>query len=299
MIRSLIVLATLAVVVLAAAPVVAQSEMRNPRAVGMGEAYAGGGNASGAIFHNPAGIITAGVYEGLAGWQLAGATDSNAIGVSIVDSKTNPNVAAAAAWSYVFANGDGDTRADDARDHHFRGALAFPVVPQRLSLGLGARYTSVRTGWSLGSDGTESGGEAQRAKPFTFDAGLMASVNRNLVVGASFQNILQPDDAIEGRRYNAGIGVYLDALHVELAYAGEQSLTGSQTGHGVRAGAEYTLGPVPIRLGFSRNGLSEQNYVHGGLGYRSRTVGLDVALQQNVSGVPDDRLILISISGYM
>lgn len=299
MIRSLIVFATLAVATLAAAPVVAQSEMRNPRAVGMGEAYAGGGNASGAIFHNPAGIITAGVYEGLAGWQLSGEPDGNAIGVQIVDSKTNPNVAAAASWSYVFANGDEDTRADDVRDHHFRGALAFPVVPQRLSLGLGARYTSVRTGWSLGSDGTENGGEAERAKPFTFDAGLMASLSRNFILGASFQNILQPDDAIEGRRYNAGVGVYFDALHVELAYAGEASLTSNETGHGVRAGLEYTLGPAPLRAGFSRDGLSEQNYVHGGIGYRSRTFGMDLALQQNVSGTAGDRLIMLSINGYM
>lgn len=258
----------------------AQTEGTSLRAFGMGDAFVGGGNSNGAIFHNPAGIVTASMYSAEAAYVFRDGTNSSAATASIIDSSTNPNIGAGVAYSYGFGGGVDDV-SSAISDHDVRVALSSPAVPGRFSIGLGGRYMSVGGRFPIDENGDEV--RQKRDKAFTMDVGLMAMAGA-LSIGVAAQNLIQADAFNLPRRWSAGIGVEAGDFHAEAQYVG-QSLAGGGTesiGHGVAVGAEYVIVVVPIRVGFSRDGLTEQNSISTGLGYRSESFGLDAAFRQNL-----------------
>lgn len=291
-------------------------EMRNVRTMGMGEAFAGGGSGTGALHHNPASILAAPVYEGQLGYQRGFAGDSNAIGVSLADAKTNPTVAAGIAYSFGFARDEQLQDFFDAheeltntdnrvRDHDIRGALAFPLVPQLLSLGAGIRYVNhLRGAWTQtidaetevveDTDGNTTTVTAPEDRRYdiavggvTFDAGIMAQVSPNIGLGFAVHNILELEGLEEGRSLEGGLGGYFGAAHVEVAYISQQ--VDGEFEHGVALGLEYVVDAAPIRAGFRHEG-TDLSYLSVGFGYRSERVGGDFAYEQNVNTSSDRTL---------
>ncbi len=151
-------------------------EFGNVRAAGMGSAFVGGGTGTGAIYANPAGVVMSALYAFDVGYQRRQVGGLNAIGVSVVDAKTNPSVAAGAAYSFGFGENQGlvdQLEADEAddidgrvRDHDFRGILAVPLVPARIALGVGVHYVNHRRGsWTTPGDGSGGTGGADDTSP--------------------------------------------------------------------------------------------------------------------------------------
>lgn len=261
-------------------PLAAQTDGASLRAFGMGDAFVAGGNSNGAIFHNPAGIVTASMYSAEAGYVFRDGNNSSAATASIIDSSTNPNIGAGVAYTYGFG-GAVDDVSSAISDHDIRFALSSPAVPGRFSIGLGGRYMSVGGRFPFDDEGNEV--RSERDKAFTMDVGVMALAGI-VTVGAAAQNLIQADDFNLPRRWTAGAGVLSGDFHVEAQYVG-QSLAGGGTenvGHGFAIGAEYIAVSVPIRVGFSRDGLTDQNSISTGLGYRSQTFGVDAAFRQNL-----------------
>lgn len=302
-------------------------ELRNTRTMGMGEAFAGGGSGTGAIYHNPAGVLAVPIYESQLGYQRGFAGDSNAIGVSLADAKTNPTVAAGIAYSFGFARDealqdffdehDELSKTDNrVRDHDIRGAIAFPLVPQVLSLGAGLRYVNHQRGsWTqtitvtdeVDGDGdpnttddriTTTSTEDRRydisVGGVTLDAGMMAQVSENIGLGFAVHNILEIEGLDEGRSLEGGLGGYFGAAHVEVAYISEQ--VDGKFQHGVALGLEYVVDAAPIRAGFRYEG-DELSYLSVGFGYRNERVGGDFAYEQNVN-LASDRTLGASLALY-
>jgi len=292
------------------APAAHAEELTSPRAVAMGNAFVGGGNSTGALFHNPAGLVTAGIYALEIGYQNAGVDKTNSLGAAVIDAKTNPSIAAGAAYSYTFGSGPTDSPIDDVRDHAVRVGLAFPAVPQRLALGLGLRYENYRAGFAFDNDPSEidpddsdvdpNAGDGIRNKAISLDLGVMAVASQNFLFGFAVQNVIQPESYTRGRVYAAGVGIFVESLHLELAYRGMQDPGGGSVKHGFSAGVEYTIDVVPIRAGFERNGLSEANYFSAGFGWRSQSAGFDAAYRQNLGAdLGFDRTFLFTVSGFL
>ena len=315
----------------AAASSDANPEMRNMRTMGMGEAFAGAGSGTGSLYHNPATILSAAIYEGQMGYQRGFEADMNAIGVSLADAKTNPSVAAGVAYSFGFGRDPGLQAAFDAnegltgtnnrvRDHDIRGAVAFPLVPGSLSLGAGIRYINHSRGrWTQtitidtttfeDTDGNPETtddrvaipGEASQQEEYditvagvTLDGGIMAQLGQNIALGFAVHNILEIKDFDEGRSIEGGVGGYFNGAHVELAYISEQ-IDGAFV-HGVAMGIEYAVDAAPIRAGFRYEG-DGRSYFSAGFGYRSEQVGGDFAYEQNVNQ-SSDRTLGVSLSLY-
>jgi len=272
------------------------------RPVGMGNAFVGGGNSSGALFSNPAGLVTVGVYSLEVGYQRAGVQGDNSIGVSVIDSKTNPAIALGAGYAYTFGEGLSPSDNDNTSQHDISLAAAFPIVQQVLAVGVGGRYLSRFDGFGpppADAEDEDAKGERLRAAGFTLDAGLVVNAGRMLSIGGAVRNLLVPEGFTIGRSYQAGLGLFVEGVHVEAEWIGETTADGSTFGNGVAAGIEYTLGSVPVRAGWNLAGLTEQHYVSAGIGWRSTEAGVDFGFRQNVSGIAEDRTFIFSLSGFL
>jgi hypothetical protein len=315
----------------AAADASADPEMRNMRTMGMGEAFVGAGSGTGSLYHNPASILSAAIYEGQFGYQRGFDTDMNAIGVSLADAKTNPSVAAGVAYSFGFGRDPGLQAAFDAnesledtnnrvRDHDIRAALAFPLVPGALSLGAGIRYVNHTRGrWTQNitvqietledTDGNPETTDDQvvttttdiQEKEYdistagvTLDGGIMAQVGETIALGFAVHNILEINGLGEGRTIEGGIGGYFNGAHFEAAYLSEQ-IDGTFV-HGFALGIEYAVDAAPIRAGFRYEG-DGKSYLSGGFGYRTERVGGDFGFEQNVHQ-SSDRTLGASLALY-
>src|SRR5690554_6950857 len=134
-------------------------ETRSARSQGMGEAFTSIANGTGGIYQNPAGVARSVMYsvDGLFEYTPSGTI----LNASIVDSKTNPSLAAGAGYSYFF----GRDELSHLTGHDIRLALGVPVVPDRVAIGVGGRYMIM----------TDSSGSKDDIfiKGFTLDAGLI------------------------------------------------------------------------------------------------------------------------------
>ncbi len=279
-------------------PAWAQDGFTNARTMGMAGAASGAG-ANGALYVNPAGLMALSMYSAEAGYHRNNPDQRNAFGISLVDSQTNPNIAAGVGYNYTFGPGPGESRDDDARDHDLRFALAVPVVPNAVFLGVGGHYTSVRgiktvtTQPAVGLPGTETVTEtAGRNNVFTVDAGLMATFQRIIAIGFSVQNIAQPDDIQQGRRYIGGLGVYFGPAHFEFQYSTEQQRESSEYIGTFAGAAEVTIARmIPLRFGVASRGITPGAWISAGAGYRSTSAGVDLAYQQSTQAGADRALM--------
>lgn len=307
----------------ASAPV--DAEMRNMRAMAMGGAFVAGGSGVGGLYHNPASLLSAAIYEGNVGYQRNFGSDTNAIGVAVVDAKTNPSIAAGLAWSFGFGRDDQLQRAFDQyddeisrennriRNHDIRAGLAFPVVPRRVGVGVGLHYVGHFGGsWRetvesevevpvIDEETGEETGETEtqnqitsvdrdlRTKGVSLDGGIVAQVSDQIGWGFAARNLLEIDGYGAGRRLESGFGGYFDAAHVEVAWFAEQQDDDSWA-HGAAVGFEYVVDAAPLRVGYRYDDAVESSFVTGGAGYRSDKVGVDVGYEQNVNDTSDRRV---------
>ncbi len=251
----------------------AQQFVEGARPTGMGGAYTAVGTGASGMYHNPAGIATARMYA-IAG-TYAYTPAGNLLNASIVDSKTNPNIAAQAGYSYLIGH-------DDARDpsgHDIRLALAVPALPERVSIGLSGRYLI------LERDGTEF------ARGFTLDAGFLFQIVESFHAGLVGKNLIdicqQPERCRGAVPMNVGAGVAYGKttpFHISADFVADIGSRPEGVAYEIDAGAEYMIGgSFPIRAGYRHRTLQDSHRVSAGFGWRESRFGLDAGANMDLA----------------
>lgn len=258
-----------------AAPAGAQL-LDDPRALGM-SGVRGDPVANSAVYHNPAGMSRAFVYAAEV-LYLRDAGGQNVVGVNIVDSKTQQNLAVGVSYGYQFTDSDAALRSEG---HDARLALSHPVS-DRLHVGVGLRY--------LHLDREVDEGEIEDLKGFTLDAGLLLDLGGGLHVGVSGENLIDLDDASVPRLLGGAVGFTGEtfSLGVDVLADFDRHPKG-EAAVVVDAGLELLLGDVlPLRAGYRWDGALEESWVGGGVGFITKGAGsnggqVSLSYRQNVT----------------
>jgi hypothetical protein len=273
--------------ILASVPEVSAQEFSGgTRSVGLGNAYTAVATGVDGIYHNPAGIAHAIMYN--IGGRYAYNPRGNVLNASIVDSKTNPSLSAGVSYSYFSSHED----ENKTISHDLRAALAIPALPEQVSLGVGGRLLISET------DGVEN------VNGITLDAGVLFEATEQLRFGFAGQNLIDVC-----KKDNECGGVAPRTIHGGFSFGDSQifllsgDISADLTSRdelqiGADVGTEYQIaGAFPVRLGYSYRQLESANYVSGGLGWRSSQAGVDAAYRQNISRM-DNFEVTTTISLY-
>lgn len=258
----------------------AQASMPGARPAGMGEAANAVSDGTSGIFHNPAGIARAIMYgiDGTFGFTKTG----NVLSASVVDSKTNPSVSAGFGVIYAFGREATDTRTSLA----LRLPLAFPVVPDKVSLGVTASFLKM-------NDKDDTGKEFQLLRGFTFDVGALFRATDELSIGILARNLLKPTCATCEQSGEVPVPMVVGggvAYGDSRAYVISADLdfdldSGDGVNINVEVGGEYLIEQaVPVRVGFRRVGFTDSNLLTVGTGWRSSAAGVDASYQHDLTG---------------
>ena len=256
-------------------------DLSRARALAMGNAFRAVATSNDAIFLNPAGMAVGQRYAVDGSFTLAPATDARLWSFSVVDSKTS-QVAAGAAYSVL--RGDG---------------LEGPVKGSASHLGIAVPFAGVGT---LGLAGKYL--RFDRPDPtnaVTLDVGLLLRLADRLSAGAVATNVI--DVRSDEAPFGAGFGLsYGDDASFRLA--GDVSLDLSRddsTPATLHGGAEYLVGGgLPLRVGFRRDVEGARNYLSGGLGLVTPTLGADLAFVQGLDpDRSDDRTFSLTLGLFL
>lgn len=261
----------------------------NSRAVGMGEAMTAGASGSAAIWHNPAGVLSAMMYAAEAGYAYQGTSGASGVTASILDTKSNPSFGLGMAFTYETAN---RTDLPSLEAYHVRVAGGFPLLDNFLKLGTTLRYSY------LARD------EVPVLEALLLDVGLILQFTDAISAGFTAHNLVNggydeelPLTLSGGLAFApSGTGFLLsaDMLFDMTAPDGTPARTW-------RVGGEYLIqATTPLRLGYQFNEMKDSSFLSAGVGFRdaAKAVGFDVGFQQNLS-LDKDRNILASLSLYL
>lgn len=266
-------------------PLMAQEFADGVRSGGMGDAYVAVAEGTGGIYHNPAGIARSVMYalDGTFEYNVNGSV----LNASVMDSRTNPSLAAGVGYSYHI----GRDAAEGIDGHDIRLALAVPVVPDRVAIGIGGRYLIVQ------DDGVEL------VNGFTLDAGGIFKVTDGFHLGVVGKNLIDQCDKIEcaaiaplivsgGAALNTSFGLTVAGdIGFDLSTQDSASVE-------FAVGLEYLAVVVPLRVGFERREAFDTSMLTFGAGWRSRTAGFDAGYQLDVQNT--ERMIFMgSFSIYL
>lgn len=283
-------LVSLAVATLGSATAMAQDFSQGVRSAGMGEAFTAVATGTSALHHNPAGAARASMYALEAGYEYS--PTGNALTASIVDSKTNPSLAAGVGYGYYFGRGD-----EDLRGHDIRLSLAMPVVPDRISIGVGGRWLIINDTITTTDDaGDPVETDVQLMNSPTLDAGILFKATNQLHFGVVGQNLIDPckkERQADCRREAPALASTLISgglsfgLEMGLLFSGDLGVdltTAEDPAPDGGVGIEYLIsGVVPIRAGYQYRGGLVQHLLTFGAGWRSTAAGVDVGYQLDLN----------------
>ncbi len=262
------------------------------RPSGMGEAYTAIANGPSAIFNNPAGVARSVTYAIEAGYEYN--PGGNVLTAGIVDSKTNPSLAAGVGYSLLL----GRDSLENVTGHDIRLALGVPVVPDRVSIGVGGRYLLMHQ--TIGSGEEEESVEILNG--LTLDAGAIFRVSQAIHVGIAARNLIPQCEQIICQAtaptiIEGGLGLELNGLAIAADLG--LDIDRGDPAIDVGVGAEYLVaGMIPVRLGYLRIGAEERNILTAGAGYRTSAAGVDFGYQVDLSDT-DYQLFMGNFSLYL
>lgn len=233
-----------------------------------------------AIVNNPAAIVGSGNYSIEAAYKYS--YTSNVFSAAVVDSKTNSMIAAGIGYSYMF----GTKALDGFSGHDIRFALAVPVIANRLSIGVGGRYTWLNQEIAK-TDGTEGKTKVELLNGFTMHAGALVRIVDTLTFGFSAMNLIpqcKKDQckSFSPMTFSGGLGYSIAGL--TLAVDVDFDIDHGKPAIDVGAGAEYLLlEMIPLRIGYRRVEVTKGNWLTTGAGFHSEIVDVDATYQVDLS----------------
>ncbi|MFU8803582.1 MAG: hypothetical protein ACNA8W_07225, partial [Bradymonadaceae bacterium] len=219
------------------------------RPSGMGEAFTAVASGVGTLYHNPAGVARAVMYALEGGFEYT--PDGSLLNAAVVDSRTNPAIAAGVAYSHFFGRGE----LSHFSHHDIRASIAVPVVPDRVAVGVGGRYL-ILTDTRIVVDPTDDDANQRLIQGFTLDIGVLFRVAEMLHLGIAGQNLIDPcdDEACRGfapTLITAGAALGRETSFMVSADVGVDLTSLDEAALHVGVGGEYLIARIaPIRAGY-------------------------------------------------
>jgi hypothetical protein len=268
------------------------------RPSGMGDAFTAVAAGVGTLYHNPAGVARAVMYALEGGFEYT--PGGSLLSAAIVDSRTNPAIAAGVGYSYFSGRG----ALSHFSHHDIRASIAVPVVPERVSVGVGGRYLILNDS-RIEVDPDDEGANQRLIQGFTLDIGALFRIADILHLGFAGQNLIDPcgeEPICRGfapTLITGGIALGNQTMYVLSVDAGvDLTSTDDPTFH-LGVGAEYLVGSVaPLRIGYRHRGATGHNYLTFGTGWRSASAGVDLAYQHDLQRSDEVGYISGSVSLY-
>jgi hypothetical protein len=281
--RGITTLAIAALLSLVAAPRArgddsALSEHLGPREIALGDAKRADATGASAIALNPAGLALNRELVFELGYNRESSAGTDSIGVSACDS-TVP-VPGCFYYRYYQSKPELGLTELDLRAHE-AGFTAARAFGSHIAVGTTTKWFDYET--DLSGDRSSSG--------WGLDAGLVFLASQAIRLGVASYNLVAKDSPHYPR--GLGVGLALRPLgSLGLFADGVWNLDlpeGEDTGR-YGGGAEYFLVTeggqtgYPFRAGVVRDTTVDRTYVTAGLGFRSLSIGIDLAVRKDVDG---------------
>lgn len=226
-----------------------------------------------AIYANPAGLLRVPVLVVEATYSYLDGKDGHNAGVSVVDARTNPDVALGVGYSYFTSKPDGLDR--DGSQVRLALSTGYRSDSVALYAGLGVRWL----GLVIGKDDTDEGvEETNDIDTWTGDLGLILEVDHKIRFGVVGQNLVDTKTAEAPRGLGLGLSFVFGNLDVgatlDMDLSGRQDSVVSTWG----LGADLSVAsPVHLRAGFLRDERLDAERMTFGLGWAADQVAIDLA----------------------
>lgn len=247
-------------------------EFAGVRSYAMGGAHRGVGTSNDTIYLNPAGMAMVKRYAVGIEYAYSPYDDLRHLNFSAVDSKSGP-----VAGGFAYTRDSGGKDGLDVGLHRFYLAAAYPIS-EALAFGMTLRHVR---GDIIRAE------SAERVRAYTGDIGIMAALAEGLMLGFSYSNVVETDvPELTPARLGFGVG-YSNPM---FTLAADVTIGVGDNDEGVAyyAGAEYLLGErFPLRLGYRRTeasagGAAIENHLTAGLGWLSRSGGVEVGYRRSI-----------------
>ena len=233
-----------------------------------------------ALYVNPAAMSQSRVYHVDSSVLWDPSQGRWSFGGAVVDSTRT--VGAGLAYHYSLLDGD-------TRNHDFRIALG-ATLTEGVSIGVTGRYLDYV------GPATANGVRGSAYSGFTVDAGIALKPWSWLALGITGYSLSNPDTALSPLSIGGGIGIIpTETLHIVADTVWD--LTSFADGPRARwsGGVELLASRVPLRLGYTYDGVRLNNPVHlitAGLGYIDQMFAAEVSMRQEVYGGSQTTLLL-------
>ncbi|MFK7991049.1 MAG: hypothetical protein AB8I08_33830 [Sandaracinaceae bacterium] len=256
-------------------------ETARSMAMGLG-ARASASSTNGAA-HNAAGMSIQRIYHIESVVSYNPQQGSFGAGGAIADSYSGP-VSMGANFRYLHGNGSEGHGGYDGRI-----SLGLPLG-DNFAIGASGRYMSF---WREGAD--------ENADPYaehlTVDASIRVTPIPGLHFAALGYNLIDVGSPLIPLQVGGSASYTIDSMFT-LAFDGLADLTTFQYEDGsirpealLSGSAEFFTGEVPIRAGYIYDTGRDLHYVTAGAGWMNESLGLDIAVRQQVTGNLDTRLL--------
>ena len=242
-----------------------------------------------ALEYNPAAMHQVMQYAVDTSYYYNAPSSAHGFTAAIVDSKTNQALAAGFSYTFMMDQSiNGDQTLSDRTGHVVRGGLASGYRTEGISVHLGGSITYF--------DSDLSG--ADREKSVTMDAGLLLVVNNMFRLAVVGHNLIEADSADLPRRLGLGTSIFMNSFLLCFdAVLDFETLDSTKALY--KAGAEYSIAEqFPIRIGYQYDDLVQEQYISGGVGVVTPSVGFEFGFRQNLANKKDN-LFSFNLRAYL
>ena len=295
--------AALAICLAVPAPARATLDLQGTRSIAMGGALRASPTGESAILLNPAGMSLMRQYIVSGLYQFRVSDEASLVNATVMDSSTN-RVAAGLFYSFSHASptkvlalpgGQAFDLAETIVTHEAGLALAYPFGTY-LHIGLLTRYVNISVEQP---ESTPLAARREDIDTVTMDFGAIVSPIESLRIAVVGYNVV-PVDGYEfpiqlglGIAYTFGSS-FMAEFDTVLDFSREETVAASYHG-----GVELFMASLlAIRGGFQHDTVREASYASGGIGFITRTVGVDLAVRQMVDGGAET-LLAVSIRMFV
>jgi opacity protein-like surface antigen len=245
------------------------------------------GNATDALFVNPANMATTRVYHLGAFASIWPQASRQTYGGAIVDSVvSSARVAGGFGGSFTRQDPDGV----DRKIIDLRFALAYPFS-DTFFVGAAGRYASVeQDGFPRGLGDVRPSVAAAGleddaiVKTFTFDAGMTLKPVDELSFSVVGYNLTDTGHGFLPLMLGGGAGVGMDIFSIEADLLGDFTTYDDASIRGMLGGQVLLGGHFPLRLGYRYDDGAADHTVTAGAGYLDDAYAVDLSLQRIVAG---------------